>query len=197
MSDSSQPRIPAWFWGALLALALIGISMRGRFTLENPALEEQFAPRPTIAGQAPSFGLPQLDFQNLPDEVRDTARNIQQQLGIGQSVPALTPVAQTQRLRVEMHNIRRTDIGVQLVGMVTNISNTDLDVPVSAFELRGSNGATYVAEGEASVRLAPGESAPLELTVPLPEGHGLMLAIALPPDPPIEQILIVSNEETP
>ena len=73
------------------------------------------------------------------------------------------------------------------------MSTTDVEIPIDAIELRDNIGATYVAGGPNSVRLAPGESTPLDLTVPLPEGRGLLLTLTLPPDPPVTQVLLVSE----
>lgn len=178
-----------WIWGLVLALALILISSGGRLLDANPALEEHFAAQPT----PPGFELPQLDLGGLPPEVQQAAQRLQRQLGMGQSVPALTPVAQGARLRTEISAVRRTADGVQVSGSVTNIGTSEVQVPVSAFELYDDTGMAYIADGGGAVRLAPGASTPLDLTAPLPEGRGLLLRLALPPDPPVEQVLLLAE----
>lgn len=192
----SNPRNlgPFWLWGILLALVLIGISTRSRLPPDNVALQQHFARQPTAALPLPGIQLPKLDIGHVPPEVRQAVESVQQQLGLGQSVPALTPVAQSPRVRVEIATLQQHADGLQIVGEVMNISSTEIDVPISAFELRDNLGATYVAGGGASVRLAPGERTPLDLTVPVPEGRGVLLTLTLPPDPPVTQVLLVSDE---
>ncbi|MCG8348340.1 MAG: hypothetical protein MI924_11240 [Chloroflexales bacterium] len=191
MFDGSNRQIPIWLWGVLLAAFLIFLSARGRLPTDNPALQQHFASQPAAA--SPDLALPQLDLSSLPSEIQSVAQNVQRQLGMGQSVPALTPVAQNQRLRVEVSAVQLTAEGVRISGTVTNISTTDLQVPIQAFELRDSTGTLYATSGNAQVRLAPGTDTPLDLTIPMPEGRGLMLRLNFPPDPPIEQILLVGN----
>jgi hypothetical protein len=96
-------------------------------------------------------------------------------------------------VRVEVRELRPSGGGLKVIGTVTNIAAADVQVPISAFELRDSAGASYIAGGGASATLRPGESTPLELTVPLPKGRGLMLITRLPPDPPAEQKLLVAD----
>jgi hypothetical protein len=191
MFDGSNRQRPIWLWGVLLALLLIVLSARGRFPTDNPALQQHFASQPAAAN--PSLALPQLDLSSLPPEIQSVAQNVQRQLGMGQSVPALTPVAQNQRLRVEVSAVQLTADGVRISGTVTNISTTELQVPIQAFELRDSAGILYATSGNAQVRLAPGANTPLDLTIPMPAGRGLMLRLNFPPDPPIEQVLLVGD----
>jgi len=68
-----------------------------------------------------------------------------------------------------------------------------LELPIDAFVFRDSAGVTYAASGRGTT-LQPGQSTTLDLTVPLPEGRGLTLVVTVPPDPPIEQILVVETQ---
>lgn len=185
--------IPIWFWGVLVAIILIIISSQGRLLPNNPALEQVFAPQPTPIGQAPGFAVPQLNLGNLPTEVQAIASDLWRQLGNGQTVRPIAPSARSPRLQIEVREIRRIESGVQVIGQVTNISSSDLLVPISAFELRDSTGASYLAGGGASANLRPNEATPLDLTVPLPSGRGLLLVTNLPPDLPVEQILLATT----
>ena len=119
-------------------------------------------------------------------------RQMQERFRAGQAAPVLTPVATSARLRVEISELRPKGNDMQVVGTVTNISGAELDVPVSAFQLRDSANATYAASSANASRLAPGASTPLDLTVPLPPGRGLSLIVLFPPDPPMEQVLLVA-----
>ncbi len=189
--------IPMWLWGALIAALLILLSTRGRLGPTNEALRQVFAAQPPPAGLAPGAVLPQLDLAALPADLQQSARDLLATLGAGGVGRPVQPAVETPRLRVEVRELRPSDEGLQVVGEVTNISQADLAVPISAFELRDSAGASYVAGGGASATLRPGEATPLELTVPLPEGRGLMLVTNLPPDQPVEQKLIVVDTATP
>lgn len=183
--------IPIWLWGALLAVLLILLSTRGRFVPANDELSQIFAAQPTPASLVPGFILPSLKLGNLPSELEQSARDLLVRLGAGAAGRPVEPRAETARLRIHIQELQPISGGIQVLGSVTNRSNSDLLVPISAFELRDSSGVSYIAGGGASVTLHPGDSTPLELSVPLPEGRGLLLVTNLPPDPPLEQRLIV------
>ncbi len=180
-----------WVWGAIFAALLIFISIRGRLSPTNEALRQAFAVQPPPVGLDLGSALPSFDIGSLPADLQQSARDLLAALGAGDAGRPVQPAVETPRLRVEVRELRPTDEGLQVLGEVTNISGGDLLVPISAFELRDSSGASYVAGGGASAILKPGESTPLELTVPLPPGRGLLLVTNLPPDQPIEQKLIV------
>lgn len=187
--------VPIWAWGAIVGVLLILISTRGHLLRpENPSLSEFFAAQPTPEGYSPSFNPPQLDIAGLPAELQARARELLATLSAGGAGRPVEPAIESARVRVEVKELKRTDGGLQVVGTVTNISTGELQVPISAFELRDSTGASYVAGGGASATLRPAEQTPLELTVPLPEGRGLLLITRLPPDPPVEQRLIVVED---
>ncbi|EFO81568.1 hypothetical protein OSCT_0584 [Oscillochloris trichoides DG-6] len=189
MGTESAQKIPIWMWGALVALLLIIISSRGRL-VGNPSLSQHFALQPTPAIALP---LPDLQIGNLAPDLQAQAQDLLRQIGMGKSAGPLEPVATTPRLRIEITELRPAEDGLRVIGRVTNISTAVVTVPINAFELRDSTGASYIAGGGASAALQPGEQTPLELTVPLPPGRGLLLITRLPPDPPAEQKLIVSN----
>jgi hypothetical protein len=189
MGNESSRGLPIWVWGALVALALIILSSRGRL-FENPALSQHFALQPTPAA---GVQLPDLGIGGLAPNLQDAARKLWRQIGVGGSGAPIEPVAVTPRVRVEVRELRPSGGSLKVIGSVTNIGAADLQVPISAFELRDSAGASYIAGGGASATLRPGESTPLELTVPLPAGRGLMLITRLAPDPPAEQKLLVAD----
>jgi len=189
----NENRLPIWLGGILLALILIFIGTRGGFN--NPALSQHFAPQPTDPN-APTqqpFQLPQVHLPSLPPEMQRSLTSLRDRFAGGQAVPALTPVATGPRVRVEVQTIKRSGDRVQVSGSVANISNAPLTLPTSAFAFRDSAGVTYTASGD-NTTLQPGQSEPLNLTVPLPPDRGLTLVFTLPPDPPQEQILILETQ---
>lgn len=184
---------PIWIWGFVIGVILIIFSTRGRLSPENVALRDVFAVQP--APNLPSLPGPNLDLASLPAELQQAARDLQARLGAGQAGRPLEPAVETPRLRVEVHELRPSADGITLLGTVTNLSQGEVVVPLSAFELRDSAGVSYIAGGGASATLRPGASTPLELTVPLPQGRGLLMVINLPPDLPVEQRLIATSGE--
>ncbi|MEF3273745.1 MAG: hypothetical protein K6356_04985 [Chloroflexus sp.] len=187
MHDDSPP-IPFWMIGLLGALVLIGISIFMQQS-RTVALIDQFARQTAPAIPLPA--LPQLELQNLAPEAQAAARAIWERIESGNRSQPIDPIASNQRLRVVIDVLEPTTDGVRIKGMVTNLTNTDLVVPISAFELRDSTGESYRAPGSTMTNLPPGGSAPLELSVPLPPGRGLLLITRLPPDPPLEQRLLI------
>lgn len=190
---NDQNRFPIVLGGILLALILILISMpAGR--VGNPALIQHFAPRPTdpSAPTMQPFQLPQVHLPDLPIDMRRTLTSLRDRFTNGQRVPALTPVASGPRMRVEVQDVQRSGDRVQVTGSVANTSGAALEIPSGAFSFRDSAGITY-ATSAASTTLQPGQSTPIDLAVPLPPGRGLTLVVTLPPDPPIEQVLVVAT----
>ena len=187
----NRPMFPAWLGGVLLALLLILISTQGG-GVNSAALVRRFAPDPNAPPPAP-FQLPQVSLPSLPEGMQRTLTGLRDRLAGGQAIPALTPVASGPRVRIEVREIKRSGDQVKVSGTVSNISDAPLEIGLSAFSFRDSAGITYAASG-ASTTLRPGQSTALDLALPLPEGRGLTLVVTLPPDPPIEQVLVVETK---
>jgi len=187
----NRRNLPAWVGGVLLALILILISTRGG-GINSAVLVRRFAPDPNAPTAAP-IQLPQIDLPSLPEGVRRSIAALRDRFAGGQAVPALTPVASGPRLRVEVREVKRSGAQVHVGGMVSNISAAPLELPIDAFTFRDSAGITYTSSGSGA-SLQPGQSTPLDLSVPLPEGRGLALVVSLPPDPPLQQILVVETK---
>ena len=187
----TRPHLPAWIGGILLALVLIAISTRGG-GVNSAALMRRFAPDPNAPTAAP-LQLPKIDLSQLPEGVRQTVASLRDRYAGGEAVPALTPVVSGLRLRVEVGQVKRNGEQVQVSGTVSNIGDAALELPIDAFVFRDSAGVTYAASGRGTT-LQPGQSTTLDLTVPLPQGRGLTLVVTVPPDPPVEQILVVETQ---
>jgi hypothetical protein len=186
-----RSNVPAWIGGILLALALIIISTRGG-GVNSAVLIRRFAPDPNAPTWAP-LQLPKIDLSSLPEGARQVVASLRDRFAGGEAVPALTPIASGQRLRVQVREVKRNGEQVQVSGAVSNIGGVALDLPIDAFVFRDSAGMTYAASGRGTT-LQPGQSTTLDLTVPLPTGRGLTLVVTLPPDPPTEQILVVETQ---
>jgi hypothetical protein len=186
-------QIPMWVGGILLALVLILLSNRGSGGLTNPVLIGRFVPRPTDPG-APTpapFQLPQVHLPSMPPAVQDTLIKLRDRFAGGGPIPALTPIASGPRARVNIGEVRRVGDQVQIKGDVVNLSDSSLTIPSGAFSFRDSAGVSYSTGGSAAVTLASAQTIPLDLGVPLPDGRGLTLILSIPPDPPLEQVLVV------
>ncbi len=186
-------KIPMWMGGILLALILILISNRGSGGMTNPVLIGRFVPRPTDPGAptTPAFQLPQVHLPSLPPAMQDSLNKLRDRFAGGEGIPALTPVASGPRAKVNVSEIRRVGDHVQIKGSVINMSAESLTIPPGAFTFRDSGGISYSTGGSAAVTLAIGQSTTLDLGVPLPDGRGLTLILTVPPDPPLEQVLVV------
>src|SRR6266542_4444283 len=188
-----EKKIPMWVGGILLALALILVSNRSSGGLTNPVLIGRFVPRPTEPGAptAQAFQLPQVHLPSLPPAVQDNLTKLRDRFAGGEGIPALTPVASGPRVKVDVSEVRRVGDHVQIKGSVVNISDVSLTIPPGAFAFRDSGGVSYSTGGSAAVTLAAGQTTTLDLGVPLPDGRGLTLILSTPPDPPLEQVLVV------
>lgn len=178
--------------GVLIALALIAFSGAGN-GFDNPRLSRQFAPRPADPAE-PSpepFELPRVELPQLPPEIQQTALDLRDRFSSGEAVPPLTPVATSPRVEVRVDEVRRRAQQALVRGSVRNLGDRDLTIAPGAFSFRDSTGARYTTETSGGATLAPGEETAFDFTVPLPDGVGLSLILTLPPDPPIEQVLIL------
>jgi hypothetical protein len=188
----NRSTLPMWLGGILLALVLILISTRGG-GIGNARLIQQFTPKPTDPG-APTprpFELPQIHLPSVPPNLREVFTKLRDRLASGEAVPALTPVASGPRARVDVAEIQRSGDRVQIRGSVTNIAAQPLQIPPGAFSFRDSAGITYATGGSGGATLQPNQSTSFDLTVPLPAGRGLVLILVVPPDPALEQTLVV------
>lgn len=195
MLDNRNNPIPFWLGGILVALILIVVGTRVGGGGANPRLTQEFAPRPTDPN-APTpqpFELPKVELPDLPPDVQRSLTDLRSRLEGGETVPALTPVAANPQVRVEVQQVRRNGDKVQVDGSISNVASTTLSVPTTAFSFRDSAGITYAMTGSGTTTLTPGQSTKLNLSVPLPRERGLTLILNLPPEPPLEQVLVVET----
>ena len=190
--DQHRNSVPFWLIGVIVALILIFVGQRLGGGA-NPVLVDTFRPDPTdtSAPAPPGFELPQVSLPQLPAEAQQAIEDLRDRFASGEAVPALTPEATGVRARIEVQEIKRQGDSVQVRGSVSNIADQPLQVPASAFSFRDSAGVAYTLGGSGITTVQPGQLAPFDLSVPLPEGRGMTLIVELPPDPPIQQTLIV------
>jgi hypothetical protein len=191
----NRSTLPMWVGGLLLALALIVISNRAG-GVNNPALIQRFAPRPTDpnAPTAQPYQLPRVSLPNLPPAVQRAVTSLRDRLAGGEAIPALTPVASGPRVRVEVGEVKRTGEHIQVRGKIVNITDAPLAIPPGAFSFRDSRGVMYATVGSGGTTLQAGQSTSFDLGVPLPPDLGLTLILTIAPDQPLEQILVVETK---
>lgn len=194
--DRQHNGVPAWLGGLALAIVLIAIGLVINTGNPDPVLVQQFAPQPTDpnAPTAEPIQLPAVQLPELAPDLRDTITGLRDRFAGGEPVPALTPVATGVRARVEVNEVRRAGDTVQVRGTVYNIADQPVAIPPDAFSFRDSQGVQYSVTGSGGATIQPGDSSAFELSVPLPHDHGLVLILSLPPDPPIEQTLLVATQ---
>lgn len=175
--------------GVLIALALIVIGgMNNGFG--SPELARRFAAQPPAPGDL-TLNLPQIEAPQAPPELLRALDDLHKRLSGGQAAPALTPTVASPRIEVRVGDLRRTGDQMIVRGSVRNLGDREVTIPPGAFTFRDSRGVRYAAGSSGGVTLAPGAATDFEFTIPLPEGRGLTLIFDLPPDPPLEQVLLL------
>lgn len=174
---------PSWvlalviFVALLLLLRIVGGQQPGR-------LVEQFAPAPGGGG---------IRLPPVPTEVVAFARTATARILGGLATRPLAQEAENGSLRVRIDNLQPVDDGLRINGTVTNIGSTPLDVSLDAFRFTDGAGTGYAAPAGTSASIAPGQSTPLEITLPVQNPAQLKLDVALPNQPPLELVLL--NDE--
>jgi hypothetical protein len=135
--------------------------------------------------------LPRVTLPELPPDTQQNVSKIREALAGGQTAPALTPVAQGGGVTVTVRDLSRVGDQVSVRGSVRNGRSAPLAIGPEAFGFRDSAGTSYTTQGSGATELQPGQETDFDLSVPLPEGRGLILSLSIPPDPPIEQTLLV------
>jgi hypothetical protein len=181
--NSSQG--PSWVVAIVLFVGLLVLVQlfRGPTTTGRP-LEEQFA------AQRPQAGGSQIKLPPLPTGVANLARTAASRLRLGGAAQALTPVAENTSLRVEIASIRPTADGLKISGQVGNVGNAPLPISLAAFRFSDGSGVEYAAEGTQATTLAPGQSVPLDLQLPIKDAGQLTLAVQLEGQPPLQMVLL-------
>ena len=192
---NERKQVPFWLFGVLIALVLILIGNQIGSQPNNVELSRAFAPVPTDpnAPTAPSIEFPEVSLPELPPEVQQGVADLRDRLAGGETIPALTPVASSNQLEIDITQIRREGEQVHIQGRVSNIASSSVNIPATAFSFRDSAGTTYGLNGNTITTLEPDQATDIDLSVPLPPDLGLTLIVAVPPDPPIQQILIIET----
>ena len=181
---------PSWVVAVAIFVGLLAVLQlfRGRVPQARP-LQQHFAADPPAAGAG------RLVLPPLPSSVAGLARTAAARIGAGATGAALTPVAQASSLRVEITGIRRAAAGLRITGVAANTGSSPLPISLAAFRFTDERGMVYAAESNATTTLAPGQRAPLELTLPVRDARQLALEVQLDGQPPLRMVLIQTPPE--
>ncbi len=173
---------PFFILATLIAAVLIGISS-ATHRQGHDALRTQFAhhvpPNVSLLD-----ALPPVDLPTMLQQAIERAREGEHVL-----LP-VEPNGSNEHVHVRVTSLLPRAEGLRVTGIVTNIGNIPLTVSVNDFELRDSDGQSYIANESRHMVLEPGQSTSLQLDVSLPSGRGLSLITRIPAHHPIEQLLI-------
>jgi hypothetical protein len=188
MNDQRSPLLMVAL-GALIALALIAIGGMNR-NFGAPELTRRFAAQPPAPVDL-TLDLPQIEAPQAPPDLLRALDDLHKRLTSGQVAPALTPTAAGPRIEVRVSDLRRNGEQMIVRGSVRNLGDREVTIPPGAFTFRDSHGVRYATGASGGATLAPGVTTAFEFAVPLPDGRGLTLIFDLPPDPPLEQVLLL------
>ncbi len=176
---------PSWVVAIVIFLLLVLLLQlfRGRVPPSRP-LEQQFAAGP------PRPGMGRLVLPPLPSSVAGLARTAAARISTGDRAVALTPVAESSRLRVEITGIRAAEGGLRITGYATNTSAEALTLSLGAFRFTDGSGMVYASETDTGTSLQPGQRVPLDLLLPIMEPRQLILDLELAGEAPLRMVLL-------
>ena len=186
-----QPRSqgPSWIVAVFIFVALMAVVQLSRDSApQGHPLEQHFAATPRPAGGG-GLALPP-----LPTGIAGLARTIIARITGGSVGAALTPVAEGDELRIEIEGISEVAGGLRITGEIANIGTRPLPISLAAFRFTDGSGKVYAAQGDSSTMLAPGQRAPLDLTLPVKDLTQLTLEVQLEGGTPLRMILIQSPD---
>ncbi|MFQ3630898.1 hypothetical protein [Roseiflexus sp.] len=189
MNDRRSPTFMVAL-GVLIALALIVIGGGMNSGFGSPQLSRRFAAQPPVPGDL-ALNLPRIEAPQAPPDLLRILDDVHKRLSGGQAATALTPTVAGPRIEVRVDDLRRTGDQIVVRGSVRNAGDREVTIPPGAFTFRDSRGVRYATGSSGSATLAPGATTDFEFTVPLPTERGLTLIVDLPPDPPLEQTLLL------
>ncbi len=168
----------------IFAVLLIALQLfRGRVPPSRP-LEQQFAAGP------PRPGTGRLVLPPLPSSVAGLARTAAARISTGDRAVALTPVAESSRLRVEIAGIRAAEGGLRITGYATNTSAEALTLSLGAFRFTDGSGMVYASEIDTGTILQSGQRVPLDLLLPITDPRQLILDLGLEGETPLRMVLL-------
>ena len=176
---------PSWVLAIAIFLLLLLLLQLGRGGAgAGRPLQQQFAASPPRAGTG------RLVLPPLPSSVAGLARTAAARISSGGRAVALTPVAESSRLRVEITGIRAAEGGLRITGYATNTSAEALTLSLGAFRFTDGSGMVYASENDTATSLQPGQRVALDLLLPIAEPRQLILDLELAGEAPLRMVLL-------
>ncbi len=176
---------PSWVVAIVIFLLLLLLLQLGRGGAgAGRPLQQQFAASPPRAGTG------RLVLPPLPSSVAGLARTAAARISTGDRAVALTPVAESSRLRVEITGIRAAEGGLRITGYATNTSAEALTLSLGAFRFTDGSGMVYASETDTGTSLQSGQRVPLDLLLPIAEPRQLILDLELAGEAPLRMVLL-------
>ena len=176
---------PSWVVAIVIFLLLVLLLQLGRGGMgAGRPLQQQFAASPPRAGTG------RLVLPPLPSSVAGLARTAAARISSGGRAVALTPVAESSRLRVEITGIRAAEGGLRITGYATNTSAEALTLSLGAFRFTDGSGMVYASETDTATSLQSGQRVPRDLLLPIAEPRQLILDLELAGEAPLRMVLL-------
>ncbi|KPL85250.1 MULTISPECIES: hypothetical protein [Herpetosiphon] len=164
--------------GVIIALVLIFlVSTRSCNPDSEQTLRSRFAEANATQVASQDLGTPILP---LPAPVQEWSSTAIARLQGGEAVVPITPVVTNDKLKVDIQTLQQVGDGLQIKGVVTNISKQELRVPLSAFRFTDQSGTVFAAQGDAAANLPPNANTTLDLTLPIKNPTALTMVVEIP-----------------
>ncbi len=177
---------PSWLVAILIFVVLVALLRfaSGGNATQAGGLQQQFAASPP----APDAG--RIELPPVPTNLASLARTTTARILGGLTSAPLNKIGRNETLEVEITSIDPVDGGLKLAGRVTNISAAPVNVSLDSFRFTDAGGTVYASSGSPATALQPQQTAPLDLSLPIPATSQLTLDVTQPGQPPIQLILL-------
>jgi len=164
--------------GVIIGLVLIFlVSTRSCNPDSEQTLRSRFAEANATQVASQNLGTPLIP---LPAPVQEWSSTAIARLQGGEAVVPITPVVTNDKLKVDIQSLQQVGEGLQIKGVVTNISSKELRVPLAAFRFTDQSGTVYAAQGDAAANLPPNANTTLDLTLPIKNPTALTMVVEIP-----------------
>jgi hypothetical protein len=183
---------PSWLVAILIFVVLVAVLRfaSGGNPTQTGGLQQQFAANPP----APDAG--QIELPPVPTNLAALARTTTARILGGLTSAPLNKLGRNEVLEVEISSIDPVDGGLKLTGRVTNISTAPVSVSLDSFRFTDAGGTIYASSGSPATSLQPQQTAPLDLSLPIPATSQLTLDVTLSGQQPI-QLILLNTSPTP
>lgn len=153
--------------------------------------------RQTFAAAPPAANAGEITLPPVPTGIANLARTATARILGGQATAPLSQRGENGALRVAIETIQPEANELRVLGSVTNISSAPVDVSLDAFKFIDETSTVYAITGSPAATIQPGQTAPLDIKLPINNPRQLKLSVEQPGQPPIEIVLLNAAPSTP